>query len=133
MRLRLDHGTSLPVTANPSFSLKNLTHIFCDVTGKVENGIDNTQYRILHVRSKQDRARRTSSNEEEDDGGCIECGKNDKKHLQLQCSGCLVVFCHMKCAGLAAIPEDDWFCSGKNDSSRSFCALREHADSSRFV
>jgi hypothetical protein len=50
---------------------------------------------------------------EEDENGCRECGKNDKPDLQLKCSGCLNVFCHVECASLPDVPEGDWFCSGK--------------------
>ncbi len=65
---------------------------------------------------------------EEDENGCRECGKNDKPDLQLKCSGCLNVFCHVECASLPDVPEGDWFCSGKTVSVQGFCSSREHAD-----
>ena len=42
---------------------------------------------------------------------CMVCGKNDNQHLLLVCDKCNYNICHVGCAGLDLIPDEDWLCS----------------------
>jgi hypothetical protein len=42
---------------------------------------------------------------------CMVCGKSDNQHLLLVCDKCQFNICHVDCAGLEMIPDEDWVCS----------------------
>jgi hypothetical protein len=42
---------------------------------------------------------------------CMVCGKNNDQHLLLVCDKCHHNICHVSCAGLELIPDEDWICS----------------------
>ena len=70
------------------------------------------QPRELRVDWLGDDAAMFAFEEEEETTPCLVCGVDDDEATLLLCDGpgCDAT-CHVACAGLAAVPEGDWFCT----------------------
>ena len=89
---------------------------------KMVGGAETLQYRLFQVKAF---APRVASGKGEEFNGCRVCGRKDDWDSLMECSFCWSEHCHAKCAGFPAVPQGDWFCSGKACSG-STLYLVEH-------
>jgi hypothetical protein len=78
------------------------------------------------TQEKKVKKRKFQYEEEEDEtwlqncaDNCMKCGNSDNQHLLLVCDKCNFNICHVNCAGLELIPDEDWLCSECVDKRRT--------------